>query len=297
MGKTTPTVAGTPPTSVNPPHAPSKFAVAPGPVAAMACRSPGIRSVNGKPKGTVFTPVQDYNLYTIKGCDFGNQPGEAYIFGPFHAQRLNLQTDFWTDNEIDVRLDPNVSGEFDQTSNVVLVVVPKSGPEIKASGFSFYAARETVLLNAIPESWVKLDDVVSGFKHAELDYSSPIPSGSPGAGATTYIYRYLSDKFGPHSDYYDFSKLAPGWTTESAQLLTYDSNVCSGFVTYKESFGTWQINWLTADQHVISVFFVPTACSGISPLPPLPPVWSYSNRTVSAYAIAVWVSGPRGTTP
>ena len=176
----------------------------------MACRAAGINTVNGKTKGTVFTPVQDYNLYTIKGCMFGDQPGDAYIFGPFKAQRLNLQPDFWTDNEIDVRLDPNVAGELDQNNNVTLVVVPKSGTEIKAPGFSFYAARETVQLKTIPQSWVKLYDVTVGFKHATLDYSSPIPQGSPGAGATTYIYRYLPEKFKPNFDYYDFSQLPPG---------------------------------------------------------------------------------------
>ena len=73
--------------------------------------------------------------------------------------------------------------------------------------------------------------------------------------------------------------------------------MCSGLVTYHESFGTWQINWDNAHPNNIIVFFIPTACSGLSPVPPLPPVFSYSNRTVSTYAIKVWVSGPRGTTP
>ena len=291
-------MAGTPPTSVNPSSpARNRFTAAPPPVTAMICRGPGINTVNKQTKGTVFTPVQDGNLYTIKGCEFGNQQGQAYIFGPFHAQKLNLQIDFWSDNEIDARLDPNVTGEVDQNNNVTLVVAPKGAAEMKASGFSFYAAREPVFLSTMPQSWVQLAKAQNSGVYAKLDYTSPIPSDAQGAGSTSLIYRYLPDKFGQGTDFYLFEKLPAGWTSDSAQLFTYDSNECSGIVTYKQSFGSWDIEWDQVHTNDIKVVYVPTACSGIWPPPPLPPIWSYSNRTVSTYSIKLWVSGPRGTTP
>ncbi|HUJ32786.1 MAG TPA: hypothetical protein VLY23_16005 [Candidatus Acidoferrum sp.] len=288
-------VAGTPPTSVNPPSpARNRYTAAPAQLTTAICREAGIGTVNGKTKGTVFTPTQDYNLYTIKGCYFGSQPGQAYIFGPFKAQRLNLQIDFWTDGEIDARLDPNVSGEVDQNNNVTLVVAPKGAAELKATGFSFYAAREVVFLSTIPQSWAKLADMRNGPLEAKLEYTSPIPSDSQGAGSTALVYRYLPDNFGAGVDYYLFEKLAAGWTSDSAQLFTYDSNECSGIVTYKQSFGSWDIEWVNDD---IRVTFASTVCSGFWPPPPLPPVWWYENRTVSTYSLKMWVNGPRGTTP
>ena len=289
-------LAPAPPAMLQPTNPANPKQLAQPPVTAMMCRGPGVNTVNGKTKGTVFTPEQDYNLYTIKGCYFGNEPGQAYLYGKFKAQKVNLQIDLWTDNEIDARVDPNVSGENDE-NDVTLAIIPKSGTEMKAVGFGFYAARETVALSFIPSSWVKLAVSTNGFTTAGIDYKSPPDSGSEAAGATAYVHRFMSKKFSFDHDTYDFSQLPPGWATDSMQLFTYDDGLCPGVVTYKQSFGTSTAYWDRFNPNKIYVGWAPIACSGFWPPPPLPPLNIYKDRTSSAYAIKVWVNGPRGTTP
>jgi hypothetical protein len=271
--------------------------IAPRPITSI-CLGPGIRAVNSQSKGVVFTPIQDYNAYTITGCLFGTQPGQAFLIGKFRAQQINLQIQDWTDSEIDARVDPNVSGELDQ-DNVSLVIAPANTPQMKAPGFKFMAARSdpAVLLPSIPSSWAKLQPVSVTLPPHFYPQTVPVTYSSPAnvpeaTGDSAFVSRYFGQKFPTGADNYDFSQLAPGWTTDSMQLVTYDDDPCPWVVTYKENFGNAFGEWIGDN---IRVFWSDTSCSGFLPYPLWP--LNYSNRTGSYYALNVWVRGPRCTDP
>jgi len=265
------------------------------------CMGPGVRAVNSHPKGVLFTPIQDYNSYIITGCLFGSQSGQAYLIGKFRAQQINLQIQYWTDNEIDARVDPNISGELDQ-DNVSLVIAPAGAAQMKAPGFKFMAARSdpAVLLSSIPSSWAKLQPVSVTLPNHFYPQTVPVSYSSPAnvpqaTGDSAFVSRYFDHKFSPGSDYYDFSQLASGWTTDSMQFSSYDEDSCPWIVTYKQSFGNAFPEW-SGDN--IKVFWSDTSCSGFMPHPILGiPAAIYADHTGSYYALNVWVRGPRCTDP
>jgi len=242
-----------------------------------------ILNVSGSSFPATFTPIDQYNLYTITGCSFGGQSGKAYLYGAGTFQ-ANFIVKFWSENSIALSLDPALSG-YPDLNNLSLVIKRADGQEVQKPGFKFYAARQSVLLNAIPQSWVKLADFPFGFN---TEYSSPTESGS------SHVQRFANGHknaflAGVH-DYYDFSRLLAGWTTDSLQLTTYDQN-CPLVVTYRQNFGTWYANW---DGDNIRVWLSDTTCSGFNPAFPLQ---NYQNWTGSYYSLKVWISGPRGTDP
>ena len=257
-----------------------------------------ILTVSGSAGPATFTPIDQYNLYTITGCSFGN-PGsndKVYIYGTGSFQG-NFAIKFWSDNTIAITLDESISG-YPDLSNINLVVQRNDGQQTQKPGFNFYAFRQPVPLSTMPSSWAKLVTLLSGFKQLPPQYSSP-PSSAPGPGpsaGTSYVSRfYNGKKFDPtgKSDYYDFSKLAAGWTTHSFQVTTYDQ-ICPYAVTYRQDFGTWSWNWDKGYPDNIRVWLSDTTCSGFFPAAP----WlNYQNRTGSDYALKVWVIGPRGIDP
>jgi hypothetical protein len=269
------------------------------------CQSPLITDVNGQGNRAVFTPQPEYNSYIIKGCFFGTNTGQVHLVGKFNALKIDLLPTFWTDNEIDARLDPNVAGELDQ-DNVSLVVAPPNGQQIKIGGFKFYAVRSdpAVLLRSLPQEWAWLSmegGNVLNKTEAQNEvtvYLSPVTSSAPPSaqGTTVYVARWdAGTKFKPVSDLFFFDKLAPGWNTDSFQVLPFDNPPgCPGVVTYKETFGTWDPEW---DGDNIRINWPDISCSGFIPEPPVFPlvVTTYSNVTGSAYALNVWARGPRCT--
>jgi hypothetical protein len=274
------------------------------------CQSPAILDVNGKPKGTVFTPQGQYNYYVIKGCFFGVQQGQAYLVGNFNALKVDLQPTFWTDNEIDARVDPNVAGELDQ-DNVALVIASTNSPQIKVSGYKFYATRSdpAVFLDSIPQSSAWLRGLAGSNTFVPVktgnfvtEYISPVPNNAPvpkaALGTTLYVSRWDGhSKFQPVSDLFFIQGLAPGWDGDSFQVLTFNQPPsCPGVVTYNQTFGAWNWYWEVDD---IRVDWPDTSCSGFVPEPPVFPLFvsTYSNMTGSAYAMNVWVRGPRCTDP
>jgi hypothetical protein len=279
--------------------------VAPRPLT--VCFGPGVRAVNGKPNGAIFTPVQDYNTYTITGCLFGTQAGQAYLIGKFHAQQVNLQIQYWSDSEIDARVDPNASGELDQ-DNVFLIIAPAQAAQIKAAGFKFMAARsDPVLLPNIPSSWATLQTVdakiMTGLKTFTFTpihpaYVSPVnrsPAPKSANGASVYVYRSeWGHKFPEGDDVFDFSRLAAGWTTDSMQLFSFDEDNCPWVVTWRQTLGTAFAEWLGDN---VRVWWATTSCSGFFPSVVGIPMATYSNSTGSYYALDVWVEGPRCTDP
>ena len=167
----------------------------------------------GQGHGTIFTPEEKYNLYTIVGCSFGpsRTGNKAYIFeGSFKA---NLNIDSWSDNGITAHLDPWLAGVVDQ-DNVTLVVAPAVGRGTQQSGFKFYAARgmpripdktaEEVPLayNSVQQSYVKLSsvtDVQNGWDSVPSNATSAFASfsfqGTPVAG-WAFRYAYGHDDSG-----------------------------------------------------------------------------------------------------
>src|SRR5207245_5987312 len=106
------------------------------------------------------------------------QTGHAYLVGQFNAQQINLETAYWSDSEIDARVDPKTSGELDQ-DNVSLVITPAGAAQIKASGFKFVAARSdpAVFLPSIPQAWWSHSGWSSTWGAPVRRYFSPVTPG------------------------------------------------------------------------------------------------------------------------
>src|SRR5262249_36385558 len=103
-----------------------------------ACAQPQIYTVNGRGQDVVFTPETQHNLYTIKGCKFGEQQGEVHLYGHFKSPLIKMVVEFWSDDSIVATVDSGVSGELDQ-DNVTLVVKTMGAGQVQKGGFRFYA--------------------------------------------------------------------------------------------------------------------------------------------------------------
>jgi len=265
-----------------------------------SCRAPIIKTVNGKGQGAIFTPQSPDNLYKIEGCFFGNTRGQVQLEP--HSTALGqsavpivLQIDSslsaWSDNEIDVHLDPRLTGLPD--SPVTLVVYPGKGQRMELPGCFFVAVRGTPqLLSAIPSSWVNLDASATRTRPAkQLEYVSPPARGSDvpygAAGTSAFVIRSDSESFAVGRDVYDFSRLNPGWVVDSVQLQTYSLS-CPGSVSSTESSGNWGLQW---GQHNFAVTLEDDVC-----ISSVPPSFVFS-MSLSQYAATVWVVGPVGTQP
>ncbi|HET9309367.1 MAG TPA: hypothetical protein VFO46_25355 [Candidatus Sulfotelmatobacter sp.] len=262
-----------------------------------------ILKVSGSGDPATFTPTEQYNLYTITGCSFGDTSGEVSIYGTGSFQE-DFIVKFWSENSIVVSLHPDLSGLPD-LDNITLVVQRNDKQQTQKPGFKFYAARQTVPLKQIPSSWVRLEEFPYGAQYSSPP-SGPGPAPNPGSA---YVSRFIDGyKFDPsvpegcgpgkaycpqYVDHYDFSQLAPGWTTDSFQVTIYPQT-CPFTVTYREDFGTWNWDWAETDSNNIRGYLSDTTCSGFFAGMPLK---NYQNWTGSYYALQVWVAGPRGLDP
>jgi hypothetical protein len=215
------------------------------PQMAIPCRQPNIGTVNGKASGIIFTPEAEWDLYTIKGCGFGNAVGNIYLKGPFNGGRIPLQvqrnsgskrpTSLWNDTAIVASLNTRLTGEVDR-DNVTLVIEPASGSPMERPGFKFFAARDTVQLKAIPDLAARLG-TPGGF-------TSPA-QGPHGMVAAEAYRNAMWDRqnpnrpFEPGSDVYDFSLLAAGFSVASAQIEHFDGP--PGRVESKST--GWNVVW------------------------------------------------------
>ena len=265
-----------------------------------ACQTPAIRLVNGKSTAVVFTPQIPGNVYTIEGCAFGMVRGQLQLephptlLGQ-SALPIALQIDrsphAWSDTEINVHIDPRLSGVAD--SPVTLVIYPGKGQRLELPGCLFIAARgEPRLLSTIAASWVKLAaSTTSSHSIRQLEYVSP-PARSEDVPrdlnrASGLVVRSDPGQFGGGEDFYDFSRLNPGWVVESAQVQIYNM-ACPGDVTRVEKDGDWSTNF---DVHGFTVAWASNSCWSY-----IPPVFRFSMSS-SEYAIKVWVVGPVGIEP
>jgi hypothetical protein len=261
-----------------------------------------IRSVNGKAKGVVFTPMAASNTYLIEGCFFGETPGIVELEAPSGSHqpkaippiptRLgSTSLGAWTDHEITAQLDTELRGIPDYP--VTLVVYSARHRRIELRGCRFVAARgDPQLLAAIPSAWVKLYPSGIGSRSIrQLEYVSPTQtSGAVPEDATVssaFVVRSDTEQFGIGRDSYDFRQLNPGWVVESVQLQTYSTS-CPEVITSAKSFGRWEAEWTSIG---VRVAFEDGVCTSS-----VPPSFAF-NMSLSQYAIRVWVVGPVGTQP
>jgi hypothetical protein len=268
---------------------------------APSCSNPVIFAVNGRTHGVVFTQRLGDNHYRIEGCGFSSVPGdvrldpEAGSASPGSQMRpiaLPLErAGGWSENQIEVRLDPHLAGIWD--SAATLVVRLTNGRSVELHGCRFIAVRgEPVALKTIAAPWVDLG-ARAGTLHAipQLEYVSPPIHGSEvprdATQMSALVIRSSSSAFDGGSDAYDFSALSPGWVVESIQIQNYGLS-CPGDVTDTAHSGDWSAIF---SEHGFTVNWASDACSSF-----IPPIFQFS-MAASQYAVKVWVKGPIETQP
>jgi hypothetical protein len=289
-------------TALNGARLASDNSVNPPPPQHVTCNKPMIRSVNGKAKGVVFTPMAANNIYEIEGCFFGDVPGivqlEAHTTAP-HAESvppITMQLDStslraWSDNELRVRLDTGLRGIPDYP--VTLVIYPSKRGRIELRGCHFAAARgKPQLLSVIPTVWVSLYPSGVGSRSIrQLEYVSPTQAignvAKDASVSSAFVIRSDREHFGIGKDNYDFSQLNPGWVVEAVQLQTYSIS-CPEVITSAQLFGRWETEWTPLG---LKVAFGDSVCTAS-----VPPSFAF-NMSLSRYAIRVWIVGPVGTQP
>jgi len=266
------------------------------------CDQPMIRSVNGKTKGVVFTPMAANNTYLIEGCFFGDTPGivelealsgshQPKAIPPIPMRLGSTSLGAWSDREITAQLDPALRGVPDYP--VTLVIYPAKHRRIELRGCRLVAARsDPQLLTVIPSAWVELYPSGVGARSIrQLEYVSPTQaSGAVPKDATAwsaFVVRSDPEQFGIGRDRYDFSHLNPGWVVESIQLQTYRVS-CPEVAAPVQSSRSREAAWTPLG---VSIAFQETVCTSTAPT-------SFAfNMSLSQYAIRVWVIGPVGTQP
>jgi hypothetical protein len=220
------------------------------------CVAPQIHAVNGKSSGVVFTQDPAYNDYFITGCGFGSQPGQAYLSGVAGGQ-MNLVVKQWSDTQLEVMVEPGLSGVPDGLPDLILVRA--GGSVAKLPNCRFYAQRKSVLLSGIPRQYANLmkvavGDSTHGFgtmycPGPDVDHLFPCLSYNAGAplDGISNGHDHRNDPnqsvsnavdrdggqlpFDAGEDVYDLSKLAPGFAIDYSTVHWYDwtRDVCEGW--------------------------------------------------------------------
>jgi hypothetical protein len=150
----------------------AKLGVLPGP---LHCLTASVSDVNGDNGITSLIFLEPGKNYVIHGCGFGTEPGQVYLTGVKHEATSKgsvlrfreqhpdwipllpttgadpHQPQAWTDTEIQIEVDPNVGGFFDNFWSAAVLVIPSGGkPQIQSvDGFGFWAARAEQTLSSI----------------------------------------------------------------------------------------------------------------------------------------------------
>lgn len=250
------------------------------------------------------------NVAFIAGCGFGSSVvrGGVYITGP-NGFKSYLDPTKWSDQHVTAAIDPKLSGVPDADHTITLVV---NG--LKATGLSFYAARDTYRLPSIPLSAVRISattpaaaPVTTCFitcTAVEMQYGpnpdSPFVGPYPEVvGVSGEMLRWGDSYFtvaGP--DVYDFSQLAPGFALDSAgasffAITQADCNdaVLDGYPGEKLSDnGTSAQAYSVTEPNKFLVTPNVWDCYNYLSLPQLYP----PNLSWSMYDLSVEVQGPRG---
>lgn len=269
-----------------------------------------IMNVSGSSSPGTFTPIDQYNFYTITGCSFGNTGPNAKVYiykgGSFHEE---FQIQEWQDNWIKLNLDPTLSGLLDQ-DGLTLVVQRADGTQASKGGFSFYAARLRVQLSSIPTADFGLDKLTLYNTSDWQDwYNSPASQTDGwGFGGMTaevqwndpdFIWprnsKFMTSANTPPSgtDIYDLSHLQPGFAPTDASI-SWQTGDCSG------TGGTFFTNGNFSGQFNGSQLWITWQGQGCENITcgtgGLFSTDCFGFPTTN-YAIDVWVEGPRGVDP
>lgn len=269
-----------------------------------------ILNVSGSYLPATFTTIEKYDSYTITGCSFGNVGPNAkvYLYKDNYKGNgfpLSFRILEWHDNWVHLDLDWNLSGLFDQ-DNLTLVIQRADGQQTSKAGFKFYAAREQLRLRSIPRSSFSLWGLTTTKASAwNVTYDSPAsPSdglGFQGTSAEVQWNEHLAymkngfdhaDAPSAGRDVYDFSRLQPGFvpTNASLQWQNVDCSSGSGTIVTNGNFNLeWQgaqlwVDWQGQNcQNMNCGGAFQTDC--------------FSSGFNTAYAVDVWVEGPKGIDP
>lgn len=259
------------------------------------CLSPAIEMVNGRRSGAILTPRPGDNHIRVEGCGFGSEPGEVHLqLDSGKTRSINLQltgAHAWSDREINLRLDPGLTGITD--SRATLAVRLADGQKIEIQDCRFVAARgEPLALKTVAASSVQLGTSSSpSVSLPQLEYVSPPIVGQEippdAARVSALVIRSASQPFEAGTDRYDLATLNPGWVIDSIQIQTYAIS-CPGDVTRTVKFGEWNTQF---DERGVTVSWAGHSCSSF-----IPPVFQF-NLSASEYGLKVWLTGPIGTDP
>lgn len=249
-----------------------------------------VRTINGgAPQAAVFTPDPQYNLYTIKGCRFGVQQGQMFLIGPFRNSKVSLNIVLWNDSQIIASMDPNLTGEPDETRNVKLFLVRADGQQLEIDNTSFYAVRQSITMTSIPQSWATLGSVtdVGGAALTPLYQTGVSSAGTSYSSAT--VSRGSVDRFSGGQDFFDLSKISSQFSVDSMQLEYPNAHdACTS--GYFEGQNTIYIDGYPSaqwDGNGIRVYPGGITCHNSD----------LGDRAYSSYTLQLQVTGPRGVDP
>ncbi len=242
----------------------------------------GVYTMNGAaPAAMVFTPNQQYDLYTFEGCGFGASPGQLTLIGHFKTFKLALIVVDWTDTSIIAALDTSVAGEPDENGNVSLILSRADGQRLQFNGNSFYAARASVTLQSIPQTWATLGPVRDA---GNLPVTPGYLQGPDYASVT--VIRSSVNRFSGGQDYYDLSHLNPQFSADSFLLYALPAGCTTyGNVTqYIDGYTTGQ--WDSQGNILIKLGGTTCHTAGNS-----------NDDAEENYNFALTVTGPRDVDP
>jgi hypothetical protein len=297
---------------------------------------PGISDVNGVTgTTTAIIFLEPGKNYVIHGCGFGNQQGEAYLTGVkyqntpssrsstvhylgIHRDWIRLmpalgadphQSQPWTDTEIQVVVDPNTSGFYDDYWDATVLAIPTGGKQQLQSvgGFGFWATRAEQTLSSLPlpptasplntkqpnpiatstYSWFTPAHTSDLEGHAvQANLLSPSAASLVLPGHTFAVVR--DDNAASFPARQDTLDLAPSLLNltngfQVSQIQMFTASLSPGLCPISSNFssnGSWSAAPTGSNQFTIS--------------------WqeqSCGNNGISAYALDVMVTGPKGVSP
>jgi len=251
-----------------------------------------------------FTNIPEYNLYTIRGCGFGQTQGAVLLAGSFPQNSPGMTISSWNDTEIIASLYPFVTGVPD-LGGVTLLVYPQNAPVIQATGFSFYALREEQSMFFYPASQVTAQAIQDVSGNSVPAVVSPQAgryfgqSWDPTKFVSVEADRIGSLPFPVAHDSFNFSSMQPNFYVDRYQLHYLDVSdpanltICTptGAQSSIDTAGSWATAWdpqaralrvSTEEQHC----HLTNAAINLS-----------EDFSFSVYAITVWVVGPKGVFP
>lgn len=252
-----------------------------------------------------FTTVPEYNLYTIQGCGFGSNQGAVFLTGPFHNQNPGMIIASWNDAQIVASLPPYISGEPDIIGDVTLVIYPQGSSTIQAAGFTFYAIRVVQPMYVFPASQANAQALVDSAGNPVSAAETPQIGNYFGGGydpnsfVSVEVDRIGTVPFASAQDSFSFSKMPSAFYVDKYQLFYLDvtnpnspeSCIFADAQATIDSNGNWTAAW-DSQSGTLRVTAKEQHCHITSAGTNLP-----TDFSISVYAIAFWVVGPKGVFP